>query len=72
MRLHPAIVRPGRRVAQIHVGPLSRTEAIAWLGAKATSRSSRHCFKRQPVRDRLVREPLTEEIEDLQLPRREA
>jgi hypothetical protein len=31
-RLHPAIVRPGRCLAQIHVGPLSRAEARAWLG----------------------------------------
>jgi len=31
-RLHPAIVRPGRCVAQVHVGPLSRPEAKQWLG----------------------------------------
>jgi hypothetical protein len=31
-RLHPAIVRPGRCLAQIHVGRLPRREAIAWLG----------------------------------------
>jgi hypothetical protein len=31
-RLHPAIVRPGRCLAQIHVGPLPRDEAAAWLG----------------------------------------
>ncbi len=31
-RLHPAAVRPGRCLAQIEVGPLSRTEAVAWLG----------------------------------------
>lgn len=31
-RLHPAIVRPGRCLAQIHVGPLPRDEAVAWLG----------------------------------------
>jgi hypothetical protein len=31
-RLHPAIVRPGRCIAHIHVGPLSATEAAAWLG----------------------------------------
>lgn len=33
-RLHPAIVRPGRCLAQIEVGPLPRSEAIAWLGSE--------------------------------------
>jgi hypothetical protein len=32
-RLHPAVVRPGRCLAQIEVGPLSRSEASAWLTA---------------------------------------
>jgi len=31
-QLHPAVVRPGRCLAEIHVGALSRAEAIAWLG----------------------------------------
>ena len=31
-RLHPAVVRPGRCLAQLEVGPLSRTEATTWLG----------------------------------------
>jgi hypothetical protein len=31
-RLHPAIVRPGRCMAQIEIGPLSRNEAREWLG----------------------------------------
>ncbi len=31
-RLHPAVVRPGRCIAQIHVGRLSRGEAVGWLG----------------------------------------
>ena len=31
-RLHPAIVRPGRCLADISVGPLSRQEALDWLG----------------------------------------
>jgi ATP-dependent 26S proteasome regulatory subunit len=31
-RLHPAIIRPGRCLAQIEVGPLSRAEAAQWLG----------------------------------------
>jgi len=31
--LHPAIVRPGRCMAEIHVGPFSRSEAAEWLGA---------------------------------------
>jgi hypothetical protein len=31
-RLHPAVVRPGRCLSQIEVGPLSRAEAAAWLG----------------------------------------
>jgi hypothetical protein len=34
-RLHPAVVRPGRCIAQIHVGPLPRAEAAAWLGTTA-------------------------------------
>jgi hypothetical protein len=32
-RLHPAIVRPGRCLAQVEVGLLSPTEARAWLGS---------------------------------------
>jgi hypothetical protein len=31
-RLHPATVRPGRCLAQIEVGPLTRAEATSWLG----------------------------------------
>ena len=31
-RLHPAVTRPGRCLASIHVGALSRLEAAAWLG----------------------------------------
>jgi hypothetical protein len=31
-RLHPAVVRPGRCLAQIEIGPLSAAEAAAWLG----------------------------------------
>jgi Domain of unknown function (DUF5925)/ATPase family associated with various cellular activities (AAA) len=31
-RLHPAVVRPGRCLAQVEVGPLSPAEATAWLG----------------------------------------
>jgi hypothetical protein len=34
-RLHPAVVRPGRCIAQIHVGRLPRPEATAWLGSGA-------------------------------------
>lgn len=30
--LHPAVVRPGRCLAEIEVGPLSAAEASAWLG----------------------------------------
>lgn len=33
-RLHPAIVRPGRCLAQIEVGPLPRDEAVRWLGGQ--------------------------------------
>ncbi|MEV0143690.1 MULTISPECIES: DUF5925 domain-containing protein [unclassified Nonomuraea] len=32
-RLHPAVVRPGRCLAQLEVGPLTRDEAIGWLGS---------------------------------------
>jgi Domain of unknown function (DUF5925)/ATPase family associated with various cellular activities (AAA) len=31
-RLHPAVTRPGRCLAQIEVGPLSYVESTAWLG----------------------------------------
>ncbi|MCX2970410.1 MULTISPECIES: DUF5925 domain-containing protein [Streptomyces] len=33
-RLHPAVVRPGRCLARVEVGPLSRTEAVSWLGTE--------------------------------------
>jgi len=33
-RLHPAVVRPGRCLAQIEVGPIPRDEAAKWLGAE--------------------------------------
>ncbi|MBO3747258.1 AAA family ATPase [Streptosporangiaceae bacterium NEAU-GS5] len=32
-QLHPAVVRPGRCLAQLEVGPLTRDEATAWLGS---------------------------------------
>ncbi len=31
-RLHPAVVRPGRCLARIEVGALTRAEAVDWLG----------------------------------------
>ncbi|WP_225845817.1 DUF5925 domain-containing protein [Streptomyces sp. HPF1205] len=31
-RLHPAVVRPGRCLARIEVGPLTHDEAVSWLG----------------------------------------
>jgi hypothetical protein len=31
-RLHEAVIRPGRCLAEIFVGPLSRSEAVRWLG----------------------------------------
>jgi hypothetical protein len=31
-RLHPAVVRPGRCLARIEVGSLTRNEAVNWLG----------------------------------------
>lgn len=31
-RLHPAVTRPGRCLAEVHVGPLTALEARAWLG----------------------------------------
>ncbi|WP_414720690.1 DUF5925 domain-containing protein [Streptomyces sp.] len=31
-RLHPAVVRPGRCLARIEVGPLTREESVNWLG----------------------------------------
>lgn len=37
-RLHPAIVRPGRCIAQIEVGSLSASEARQWLGDQVPHR----------------------------------
>jgi hypothetical protein len=34
-RLHPAVIRPGRCLAQIEVGPFPPAEAAAWLGREA-------------------------------------
>ncbi|MGC4807144.1 DUF5925 domain-containing protein [Micromonospora sp. DT233] len=34
-RLHPAVVRPGRCLARVEVGPLSHGEAAGWLGTAA-------------------------------------
>jgi hypothetical protein len=34
-RLHPAVVRPGRCIAQVEVGRLAPAEARAWLGRRA-------------------------------------
>ena len=31
-RLHPAVTRPGRCLAEVRIGPLPRSEAVAWLG----------------------------------------
>jgi hypothetical protein len=36
-RLHPATVRPGRCLAQLHVGRLPRPEALAWLRSAVTT-----------------------------------
>jgi hypothetical protein len=36
-RLHPAVVRPGRCLAQLHVAPLPFGEAAAWLEAAGAS-----------------------------------
>ncbi|MEU6487318.1 DUF5925 domain-containing protein [Streptomyces sp. NPDC046887] len=33
-RLHPAVVRPGRCLARIEVGKLTREEAVGWLGTE--------------------------------------
>ncbi|MEU5514559.1 DUF5925 domain-containing protein [Streptomyces griseoaurantiacus] len=37
-RLHPAVVRPGRCLARIEVGPLTRPEALGWLGSEFPGR----------------------------------
>src|SRR5690348_7649995 len=34
-RLHPAVVRPGRCLARIEVGPLTRSESTTWLASAA-------------------------------------
>ncbi|MEU4267383.1 DUF5925 domain-containing protein [Streptomyces sp. NPDC026092] len=33
-RLHPAVVRPGRCLARLEVGGLTRAEAVGWLGTE--------------------------------------
>ncbi|MBA0050584.1 AAA family ATPase [Streptomyces sp. AJS327] len=33
-RLHPAVVRPGRCLARVEVGGLTRAEAVEWLGTE--------------------------------------
>ena len=38
-RLHPAVIRPGRCIAQIEVGNLSDVEARAWLGRALPDRA---------------------------------
>ncbi|WP_083998672.1 DUF5925 domain-containing protein [Actinomadura kijaniata] len=35
-RLHPAVVRPGRCLAQVEVGPLTQAESAAWLAEAGT------------------------------------
>ncbi|HEX7133033.1 MAG TPA: AAA family ATPase [Iamia sp.] len=37
-RVHPALLRPGRCLAEIEIPPLSAVEATAWLGGEATVR----------------------------------
>ncbi|MDI3407279.1 DUF5925 domain-containing protein [Streptomyces sp. B-S-A6] len=37
-RLHPAVVRPGRCLARIEVGGLTRAESLDWLGAEFPGR----------------------------------
>jgi DNA polymerase III delta prime subunit len=37
--LHPAVIRPGRCLAQIEVGPLPRAEATAWMAAEGSDPS---------------------------------
>ncbi|MDT0544713.1 MULTISPECIES: DUF5925 domain-containing protein [Streptomyces] len=37
-RLHPAVVRPGRCLARIEVGRLTRREAVDWLGRESCGR----------------------------------
>jgi Domain of unknown function (DUF5925)/ATPase family associated with various cellular activities (AAA) len=39
-RFHPAVVRPGRCLKQIEIGPLDRQEAAAWLGVDASAWST--------------------------------
>ncbi|MGW0466179.1 DUF5925 domain-containing protein [Streptomyces sp. NPDC003027] len=39
-RLHPAVVRPGRCLARIEVGGLTRAEALSWLGEDVQGREA--------------------------------
>jgi hypothetical protein len=39
-RFHPAVVRPGRCLKQIEIGPLNRHEAASWLGVDPSTWST--------------------------------
>ncbi|MCD9143500.1 DUF5925 domain-containing protein [Streptomyces albireticuli] len=39
-RLHPAVVRPGRCLARIEVGPLTRKESAEWLAREAPGKET--------------------------------
>jgi hypothetical protein len=54
-RLHPAVVRPGRCLAEIEVGPLDPDEASAWLGEPVTEPTTlAELYQRRAPRSRVV------------------
>jgi hypothetical protein len=59
-RLHPAVVRPGRCLAQIEVGELSAAEAEDWLGGEPVTRpmTLAELYARRGGTDPTVTEPL--------------
>ncbi len=59
-RLHPAVVRPGRCLAEVEFRPLSAAEAGAWLAGPESASSPAtiaELYERRDQRHRLSRPP---------------
>jgi hypothetical protein len=61
-RLHPAVVRPGRCLAQIEVGALPPAEAAAWLGTDDVRSTSATLAELYALRNDLA--PVVADIPD--------
>jgi uncharacterized protein DUF5925/ATPase family protein associated with various cellular activities (AAA) len=61
-RLHPAVTRPGRCLAQIEVGPLPRGEAQTWLGAEGVGPDGATLAELYALKNDLA--PVVADIED--------